>query len=704
MRLLRSLFACFLLLEFLTLVAAQSPVPVPPVAKRVPKVTEIHGEKLVDDYFWLREKTSPNVISHLEAENAYAEAMMKPTAPLQEKLYQEFLGRIQQTDLSVPVRDRGYWYYTRTEKGKQYPIHCRKKGDLDAPEQVLLDVNLLAVGHKFMHVSAREVSDDGNLLAYTVDTTGFREYTLHVKDLRTGQRLPDAIANVDAVVWAADNKTLFYVTEDHAKRPYRLYRHTLGEPQAKDALLHEEKDELYRIDVTLSRDRKFVFAAIASSTTTEVHYVKRDRPGDALQVVLPREKDHRYDVEHRNGQFVIRTNKSAKNFRLVTAPAASPGPKDWREVIPHRPEVLLSAVNVFADHLVLEERFNGLDRIVVFDPSSKQRTEIAFTEPTYDLAGSANPEYDAKTFRFLYQSFTTPKSIFEYDVPSGERKLLKRTEVLGGYDPKNYHSERIWATAADGVKAPISIVSKHGVKLDGTAPLLLYGYGAYGMANPATFDETRFSLLDRGVIFAIAHVRGGGEMGELWHDGGKMLAKRNSFTDFIACAEHLIAQKYTSRQKLAIQGRSAGGLLIGGVLALRPDLPKLAVLEVPFVDVINTMLDETLPLTVPEFLEWGNPKNKAHYPYMKSYCPYTNLRATQYPSTLVVTSFHDSQVMYWEPAKYVAKMRSLKKDANPLVFRCNMTAGHGGASGRYDNLREKAFVYAFVLKELGVEK
>jgi oligopeptidase B len=698
----RNLVACLMLLGLLPFVAAQSPAPAPPVAKRVSKVTEIHGEKLIDDYYWLREKTSPEVVAHLEAENAYAEAMMKPTAPLQEKLYQEFLGRIQQTDLSVPVRDRGFWYYTRTEKGKQYPIHCRKAGNLDAAEQVLLDVNQLAQGHKFMSVADRTISDDGNLLAYTVDTTGFREYTLRVKDLRTGQLRPDAIPKVNAVEWAADNKTLFYVTEDHAKRPYRLYRHTLGEAQAKDALLYEEKDELYRVDIGHSRDHAYLFAVIASSETTEVRYLKRDRPADAFQILLPREEEHRYDVDHRGGQFLIRTNKGAKNFRLVAAPVAQP--KDWRELIPHRPDVLLSAVHAFANHLVLEERVGGLDRIAVFDPLFKRRTEIAFKEPTYDLSGSPNPDFDAKTFRFQYQSFTTPPSIFEYDVPSGERKLLKRTEVLGGYDPKRYHSERIWATAADGVKVPISIVYKAGAKLDGSAPLLLYGYGAYGFPNPATFAETRFSLLDRGVIFAIAHVRGGGEMGEPWHDGGKMMSKRNSFTDFIACAEHLIAQKYTSKGKLAIQGRSAGGLLIGGVLTLRPDLPKVAVLEVPFLEVINTMLDETIPLTVPEFLEWGNPKNAKHYPYMKSYCPYTNLRDLAYPSTLVVTSFHDSQVMYWEPAKYVAKMRSVKKDANPLVFKCNMTAGHGGASGRYDKLRERAFVYAFVLKELGVEK
>ena len=686
------------------LVQAQPSGLTPPTAKRVPKATEIHGDKLVDHYYWLREKKDPDVINHLKAENAYAEAFMKPTLGLQERLYNEFLSRIQQTDLSVPVRIGKHYYYTRTEEGKQYPIHCRKADSKEAAEEVLLDLNELAKGHPFYSVSVRQVSDDGNLLAYTADITGFRAYTLYVKDLRTGKLLEDRLTKVVTVAWAADNQTLFYVTEDDAKRAYRLYRHKLGDKQENDALLYEEKDELYDIEISRSKDRQYAFLHIASSTTTEVRFLNRARPESALETILPREEDHRYYVEHRGGRFTIRTNRGAKNFRLVTAPVATPGLVHWQELIPHRPEVLLDAVNVFADHLVLEERFNGLDRLVVLDPATKKRTEIGFDEPTYALMAEANPEYDSNEFRFEYQSFTTPKSVFEYGTSTGKRRLLKATVVPGGYDPKQYQSERIWATATDGVKVPISLVYKKDVKRDGTAPLLLYGYGAYGYPISATFNEPRFSLLDRGVVFAIAHIRGGGEMGEPWHDDGKMLKKRNSFTDFIACAEHLIAQKYTRADKLAIQGRSAGGLLIGGVLTLRPDLARVAVLEVPFLEVINTMLDETLPLTVPEFLEWGNPKNPQHYPYMKSYCPYTNLRAIPYPAMIVVTSFHDSQVMYWEPAKYVAKLRSLKKDSNPLVFRCNMEAGHGGASGRYDALRERAFVTAFILTQLGVEK
>ena len=687
-------------LVVLSLAHGQSPAPKPPVAKKVAKVTEIHGDKLVDYYWWLRQKKDPAVAEHLQAENAYTDAVMKPTLPLQEKLYKEFLSRIDETDTSAPVKDGQWWYYTRHEKGKQYPIHCRKRGSIEAAEEIILDVNALAKGHKFFKVNSRAVSDDGRLLAFTSDQTGFRDYTLRIKDLKTGQLLPDRMSRVDSVVWASDNRTLFYVTEDDAKRAYRLYRHRLGDAQDKDKLVYEEKDELFDIDVSRTRDRKYLILSITSYTSTETRYLKRAEPEGAFRIVLPRQADHRYDVGHRDGRFFIRTNKGAKNFRLVSAPVATPGPEHWQELIPHRPEVLLGGVQVFAHFLMLQERANGLDRLVVFDPATKKRAELKFQEPSYALESSANPEFDAREYRYRYESFTTPKSVFAYDVASGERRLLKATRVLGGYDPKEYLTERIWATAKDGVKVPISIVRKKNVKLDGKAPLLLEGYGAYGAINPATFEEALPSLLDRGWIYAIAHVRGGGEMGETWHDQGKMLSKRNSFTDFISCAEHLIAQKYTSQNGLAIQGTSAGGLLIGGVLTLRPDLPRVAILQVPFLEAINTMLDETLPLTVPEFLEWGNPKKKAEYDYIKSYCPYTNLRATRYPAMLVRTSFQDSQVMYWEPAKYVAKLRSLKTDNNVLLFKCNMNAGHGGASGRYDALRERAFLYAFLLTQL----
>lgn len=688
---------------------AQPPGPKPPVYRKMEKPHEevLHGEKWVDFYYDLRDKKSPKVKQYLEAENAYAAAVMKPTAPLQETLFKEFLAHTKENDDTVPVRRGGFFYSSRTEKGKQYPIYRRTPDKPNAREEILLDVNELAKGHKYCAVGEQEVSDDGNLLAYTVDTTGFREYDLRVKDLRTGELLPDRIEKIVACVWAADNKTLFYTTEDDAKRAYRLHRHKLGDPVGKDALLFEEKDPLYDVRPTRSRDGKYLFLTSTSYTTTEVRYLKRDRPDDDLKVLLKRRDGHRYYAEHRDGRFYLRTNQDAKNFRLVTAPVATP--EKWQELVPHRFDAMLANVNVFKDHLVLHERYDGLDRLVVFNPETKTHKKVRFDEATYALAEhgtlAANPEFDATTFRFAYQSFTTPYTVFEYDLATGARKEIKKKDAPN-YDARKYHVERIFATAEDGTEIPISLVyDKAKVKKDGSAPLWLHGYGAYGSTRPATFSEARLSLLDRGVIYAIAHVRGGGELGEPWHDDGKMMKKVNSFTDFIACAEYLIAQKYTTKDKLAIQGRSAGGLLMGGVVMRRPDLARVAVVEVPFLDVVGTMIDTTVPLTAPEFLEWGDPRgNPDHYRYMKSYCPITNLKADKYPAMLVTAYFNDSQVMYWEPAKYVAKLRPLKQDDRPLVFNCVMDGGHGGASGRYDWLREQAYIYAFVLTQLGVEK
>jgi oligopeptidase B len=674
----------------------------PPVAKKVPRTTTLHGDTRTDDYHWLREKKDPEVLAYLEAENAYTAAVMKPTAKLQETLYQEMLGRIQQTDLSVPYRKGGYLYYTRTAEGKQYPVHCRKKGGPDAPEEVTLDLNELARGEKFLSLGAYQVSDDGKLLAYSTDGTGFREYTLRVKDLTTGDLLPDRAPKVGSVAWAGDGRTLFYVTEDAAKRAHRLYRHTLG--ATEDELIYEEKDELYRIGVARSRDKKYLFLTSSSSDTTEVRCLAAETPAEAWRVVLPRVKDHRYRVDHRDGLFYLTTNKGAKNFRLVTAPADRPEEANWKERIPHRAGVLLEGVDVFAGHLVVSERAAGLQRLRVLDLAGGKDWPVEVPEEVCSVSGDTNPEFDAATYRFRYQSLVTPESVFELDLASGKRTLLKQTAVLGGYDPSAYTSERIHATAADGTRVPVSLVYKKGLKRDGSAPLLLYGYGSYGSSLGVTFNAARVSLLDRGVVCALAHVRGGRELGEAWHDQGKLLAKRNTFTDFIAVADHLVEAGYTRRERLAIEGGSAGGLLIGAVLNLRPDLCKAALLHVPFVDVVNTMLDESLPLTVGEFLEWGNPKVKSEYEYIKGYCPYTNLAAKAYPSMLVRTSLNDSQVMYWEPAKYVAKLRALKTDKNPLLLQVNMAGGHGGASGRYDQLRERAFSYAFVLTELGVAK
>lgn len=674
----------------------------PPMAKKLTHVEAVHGDKLVDEYFWLRDRKNPEVKAYLETENAYADAFMKPTEALQSKLYEEMLGRIKETDLSVPYRQGGHFYYSRTEKGKQYPIYCRRKGSLEASEQVLLDVNELARGERFMAVADLEVSDDGNLLAYTSDNVGFREYRLHVKDLSTGKGFPETVEKVSSVAWAADNKTLFYTVDDRAKRPYRLYRHALGSDPKNDTLVYEEKDEMFRVDIHRSRSRKVLFLVSGSHTADEWRFLPADKPAGAFSLISPREKEHEYAVDHRGDLFYIRTNKGCRNFRVVTAPVASPGPDGWKELLPCRPAVMVSGLDLFANHAVVIEREDGLPRIRVIELATNGEHRVDFPEPVYAVGPQNNAEFETRLLRFGYQSFTTPPSVYDYNMATKERKLLKRTEVLGGYDPDRYQSERRYATAADGARVPMSLVYKKGFVPDGKAPLWLNGYGSYGSPSFATFNSNRFSLLDRGFVFAIAHIRGGGEMGKPWHDQGKMMSKKNTFTDFIAVAEQLIADRYTSKDRLVIEGGSAGGLLMGAVTNMRPDLFKIVVSRVPFVDVINTMLDETLPLTVGEFEEWGNPRKKEEYDYIKSYSPYDNLAAKPYPTILVKTSFDDSQVMYWEPAKYVAKLRTLKTDGNPLLFKINMAGGHGGSSGRYDRLKELAFDYAFVFTQLGI--
>lgn len=679
----------------------------PPVAKKTPKQTTIHNETLTDNYFWMREKTNPEVIKHLEAENAYTDSVMKGTAALQETLYKEMLGRIKQTDLSVPYRLGDYFYYSRTEEGKQYQIRCRKRGSLEAKEEITLDLNKLAEGHKFLSVGAYSVSDDGNLLAYSTDTTGFRQYTLHVKDLRTGETLPESIERTGAVMWATDNKTVFYTTEDATtKRSNKFHRHALGtDPTGKaDALVYEEKDELYRLFAYRTRDKQFIIFGAASSETTENRYIPAAKPTAAPVLVLARENDHEYYVDHHEGQLYIRTNDGAKNFRLVAAPISDPAKKNWREIIAHRREVKLEDADFFRNHYVVTERRDALLGLLITDMRSSKAHRVDFPEPVYAVTGDANPEYDTEVFRFQYQSLVTPNSVYDYNTRTRERQLLKQQEIPSGYDATQYASERIYATASDGTRVPISIVYKKGTKRDAKSPMLLYSYGSYGIPLPANFSTARLSLLDRGVSYAIAHIRGGGDMGEEWHDTGKMMQKKNTFTDFILAAEHLTKEKYTSSDRLAIMGGSAGGLLMGAVANMRPDLFKVVVSLVPFVDVINTMLDSSLPLTVGEYLEWGNPNEAAAYRYMKSYSPYDNIERKAYPTTLVRTALNDSQVMYWEPAKYVAKLREMKTDANPLLFKINMGAGHGGSSGRYDALRETAFDYAFVLTQLGVTK
>ena len=683
-----------------------APTVAPPVARRKPTVRELHGDKFVDDYFWLREKGDPEVRAYLEAENAHTDAVMAPLKGLQDTLYKEMLGRIKETDLSVPVREGGYFYYTRTEQGQQYTIYCRKKGSLDAPEEIYLDVNALAKGEAFMAIGAMSVSDDGNLLAYTTDTTGFREYKLYVRDLRTGELLEQPAAKVTSVDWAADNKTLFYTTTDAAKRPYRLYRHAIGVDGA-GTLLYEEKDERFSVGVGRSRSKAFLFLEIGSLTTSEVHYLAAGEPAGTWRIVAPRKDNHEYDVDHRGDQFFIRTNQDGRNFALAVAPVSDPSPAQWKTIVPHRTDVMLQSALVFEGQTVLFERANGLPRFRVAKAGAEGAdawTALPFPEPAYTVSPAGNPEFKTATFRYAYQSFTTPQSVFDYDFASGHSTLLKETEVLGGYDRTKYTTERVMATAADGTKVPISLVYLKTLVRDGSHPIYLTAYGSYGIPSNVAFSSNRFSLIDRGVVYALAHIRGGGDLGKPWHDQGRMLQKKNTFTDFIAAAEYLIAQKYGAAGRLAIEGGSAGGLLMGAVANMRPDLFRAVIAQVPFVDVINTMTDTTLPLTVGEFEEWGNPAgNRAEYEYIRSYDPYRNITAQAYPAMLVKTSLNDSQVMYWEPAKYVARLRATKTDTRPLVFKINMAAGHGGSSGRYDRLKEVAFDYSFVLWQLGLD-
>lgn len=673
----------------------------PPVAARKPAVRRIHSESLPDDYFWLREKTNPEVAAYLNAENAYAAAVMKPTQALQERLYREMIGRMKETDLSVPYRYRDYEYYTRTEQGLQYPIYLRRPVASAGEEEILLDVNELAKDKPFCSISAFAVSDDGKLLAYSVDFTGFREYMLRVRDLTTGRDLPDQFGIVAGVEWASDNRTLLYLREDDAKRPFQFYRQTLGgEPE----LIYEEKDRLFFSWLTRTRDRKYFILTSSSFDSSEVRILPCDKPDTAPKRVLRRQKEHRYYVDHHDGLLYILTNKEAKNFRVVTAPVAKPGEKNWKELLPYRKGVQIEGLDLFDRYMALKIRENAVPRIIVYELGTDEHHEIQFPESFYNVYLGANMETDTDTLRLQYSSYTTPQTVYDYDIRARRLIVLKQQEVPSGFNSQDYVTELTYAAAKDGVRIPISMVYHRNTQKSKETPLLLYGYGSYGMPMSASFDTNRLSLLDRGMIWAVAHIRGGGELGEEWHDAGKMKHKMNSFTDFIACAEHLIAQSYTRREKLAIMGRSAGGLLMGAVLNLRPDLFRTAMIYVPFVDVINTMLDESLPLTVQEYLEWGNPHKKEQFAWMRAYSPYDNLKAGVYPAILVRTAFNDSQVMYWEPAKYVARLRTLKTDPNPLLLVVNMHAGHGGSSGRYDKLREVAHDYAFLMTTLGIEE
>jgi oligopeptidase B len=678
-------------------------VAAPPIAAKQPKVMTKFGDRRVDPYFWLREKSNPEVIDYLEAENRYTEAVMKPLEGFRGKLYDEILGRIKETDESVPYRRHGYWYYQREVQGLQYPIYARRKATMEAPEEVILDVNELAKGHKFTSVGLMDVSPDGSKLAYTVDFTGFRQYTLHVKDLASGNLLPETAPRVTSAAWAADNKTLFYVEEDETtKRSFRLHRQTLGGGPA--VRVYEEKDEQFDIGVGDTRSEAYVVLGIMSKDTSEMRILRTDDPAGEFKAVVPRKSGHEYYLDHRGDEFYIRTNDRGRNFRLVRAPVSDPSPANWKQVIAHRPLVMLEEMDLFRDFWVAVERDKGLLKLRITDFASGDHHYIAFDEEVYSAHVGANPEFDTKQLRFVYESLVTPLTWYDYDVDRRTRALLKRQPVLGGYDPDDYASEALTAVAKDGTRIPISVVYRKSLRGRGPQPLLLYGYGSYGLPMDPSFRSSRISLLDRGMMFAIAHIRGGGDRGKTWYDAGKLLKKKNTFSDFVAVAESLVRRKYTAPDRLVIQGGSAGGLLMGAVTNMKPGLFKAVVTQVPFVDVVTTMLDASLPLTVGEYLEWGNPNEPRYYKYMRSYSPYDNLKKGDYPAILVETSLNDSQVMYWEPAKYVAKLRTLKTDRNPLLLKTIMEAGHGGASGRYDALKELAFTYAFVLDQVGLAK
>jgi oligopeptidase B len=678
----------------------------PPKAKIEPKADTMFDTVLVDNYFWLRDRDNPEVIAYLEAENDYTEASMSHAKDLQEKLYNEMVGRIKETDLSVPVKVGDYYYYSREEKGKQYEIYCRKAGSLEAEEEILLDLNKLAEGHDFLRLGAYEVSDDHRLLAYAIDTVGNERYTLHVKDLTTGQLYPETIDNLSGdVEWAADNRTIFYTVPDDAWRPYRLYRHVLDTDPTKDVLVYEESDDKFWMDVGKTKDKKYLLIGSGSKVTSEYRYLPTDDPTGEFTIIQPRVHEMEYEVYHHGGYFYIVTNADgAKNFKLVKTSVETPGKEFWEEVIPYDRKVKIDGLDVFKDYLVVYKRENGLQAIEVRNLTDGEKYDVDFPEPVYAVYGSSNPEYNSGTLRFTYMSLVTPNSVYDYNMETRERELKKRKEVLGDYDPDDYQSERIFATAEDGTKIPISLVYRKGMTRNGNNPLYLYGYGAYGISMDPWFSSNRLSLLDRGFIFAIAHIRGGGELGRYWYDEGKLRDKVNTFTDFIACAEHLIDQGYTSSKRLAISGGSAGGLLIGAVVNMRPDLCEVAVANVPFVDIMNTMLDESIPLTVVEYEEWGNPNEKKFFDYMLSYSPYDNVKKQAYPNMFITGGLHDTRVQYWEPAKWTAKLQANNTGHNRILLKTNMGAGHGGKSGRYDYLRDLALEYAFVLDCFGIKE
>jgi oligopeptidase B len=679
----------------------------PPIAKRVPHVHEAHGDRRADDYHWLRDRNDPDVEAYLEAENAYADAVMEPLRPLQEKLYAEIVSRIQETDLSVPVPHGPFLYYSRSVEGLQYAIHCRRTPEESSAEQILIDENQLAEGEEYCALGAFEVSPDHRLLAWSLDLEGDEDHVLRIRDMETGEDYPEAIPGTYyGVAWASDNRTLFYSTLDEARRPWRIWRHTLGTDPATDVLVHQEDDDRFFCEVERTRSGGFILIDLRSAVTSEVRVLPADDPEGTFTILEPRRQDVEYGVDHHGDRFFILTNDGAPNFRLVEAPVADPRPGNWRELIPHSADVKLEGTAAFARHLVVLERAEAVRRLRVIDLETGGHHVIEQPEAVcrVGMPDEDNPEFDRGTLRYTYTSLVTPQSIFDYDLTGRERTLLKQEPVLGGYDPTRYETHRLWATASDGTRVPISLVARKGTPLDGSAPCVLYGYGSYESSSDPRFSSLRLSLLDRGFVWAIGHIRGGGEMGRAWYENGKLKHKRNTFTDFIACAEHLIETGWTSSDRLAILGGSAGGLLVGATVNLRPDLFRAAIAEVPFVDVVSTISDPTLPLSVIEWEEWGNPADPEFYEVMKSYSPYDNVRAVRYPDLFVTAGLNDPRVSYWEPAKWVAKLRVTAEAGTRILLRTEMGAGHGGPSGRYDAWRKEAEIFAFLLDAVGLKE
>ncbi len=678
--------------------------PAAPVAEIRPHKMDMFGDLRIDNYYWLKDRTSPEVLDYLKAENAYTDAVMKQTEDMQTALFEEMKSRIKETDLSVPVKYGDYFYYSRTEEGKQYKVYCRKPGSLEAGEEILLDENQLAEGSEYFEIGEFKVSPDHKLLAYSVDLDGGEEYTVYFKNLETGELYPEQIEGTYySLEWANDNKTVFYTTVDEAMRPYRLYRHVLGTDPGEDVLVYEEVDDSYFLSIQKSKSQAFLFLMLGSQVTTEVRYLMTDDPKGSFEIIHPRQYRMEYYPAHHEDKFFILTNDNALNFKLMAAPVSNPTIDNWTTVIEHRDAVILEEIITFRNHLVVVERDQGLRKIRVRDFESSEEYYVDFPEATYKMNLEENPEFNTGQLRFKYSSFITPNSIYDYNMSYRQRELQKQDEVLGGYDPTRYETTRVFATSVDGKQIPISIVYRRDMIRDGSNPVYLYGYGSYGYNTDPRFNSNRFSLIDRGFIFAVAHIRGSSYLGRGWYEDGKLLNKKNTYTDFISCAEYLVENNYTNPKQLVAVGGSAGGLLMGAVSNLRPDLFKVIVADVPFVDVITTMLDESIPLTVIEYDEWGNPNDEEFYWYMKDYSPYDQVAAKDYPNLLITAGLNDPRVQYWEPAKWTAKLRAAKTDNNRLLLKTNMGAGHGGASGRYDYLKEVAFEYAFILDLLGIE-